>query len=129
MSGNTKLRVLVVDDETSISNTLVTILNRSGFDAAGFASPVAALEILDSWSPDVVITDVIMPEMNGIELSLHIKIRHPDCAVILFSGQTTTTDLLVDAQKHGHDFTVLAKPVHPKLLLETIRKVAAPSLL
>jgi CheY-like chemotaxis protein len=125
MSGSSKLRVLVVDDEFTISSTLVAILNAKGYEAAGYTHPIAALEALDIWQPDVVISDVIMPEMNGIELSLQIKIRYPDCLVILFSGQATTADLLSDAQKHGHEFTVLPKPVPPEVLLQKIQEQTA----
>jgi DNA-binding NtrC family response regulator len=114
------LRIFVVDDEANISSTLVAIFKLHGHEATGFSNPLAVLKAMETISPDVVLSDVIMPAMSGIELSLQMQIMHPRCKIILFSGQATTADLLADAQKHGHEFTVLAKPIHPKVLLEVI---------
>ena len=65
--------------------------------------------------------DVIMPDMNGIEAAIHIRKFLPSCKVLLFSGQAATADLLESARSQGHEFEILAKPVHPQDLLAKLR--------
>ena len=62
-----------------------------------------------------------MPEMNGIEFAIQMKAKYPSCKVLLFSGQTATAYLLDEARNHGHDFPLLAKPVHPTELLAALQ--------
>jgi CheY-like chemotaxis protein len=121
-----KLKVLVVDDEQVIANTLATILNNSGFEALAVYSGQAALDALTSFEPDVLVSDVIMPEMTGIEAAIDILAQFPGCRVVLFSGNHSTADLLHDAQAQGHYFEILAKPFHPTDLLGRLRAGASP---
>ena len=71
----------------------------------------------------MLLTDVVMPKMTGIELAIQIKQFCPDCKVLLSSGQIVTNELLLAARSAGHHFEILAKPVHPEELLETIEKL------
>ena len=116
-------RVLILDDEQIIANTLALILNRSGFDARAVYSGEAAIEAARELSPDVLISDVIMQGMTGIEAAIRISEIVPHCHVILFSGQATTSDLLERAQASGHHFELLVKPVHPRALLDRLNKI------
>jgi CheY-like chemotaxis protein len=79
--------------------------------------------LLEDWHPDLVVIDVLLPAMNGIDLAIRIKSEWPQCHISLFSGQTATADLLESAMKSGHTFGVLAKPVHPSELLEIVGRV------
>jgi FixJ family two-component response regulator len=63
----------------------------------------------------------MMPQMSGIELAIKLKEACPKCKVLLFSGQADTADLLYDSRQQGHDFKLLAKPVHPSVFLERVR--------
>jgi len=119
----TQPRVFVVDDETVIATTLATILRYQGLDASSYDSPVEALKAARKDAPDLLISDVMMPEMSGIELALRIRESCPDCKVLLFSGQAATANLLEKARADGHDFELLSKPVHPSDLLAKIRAV------
>jgi DNA-binding response OmpR family regulator len=112
--------VLVVDDESVIADTLTEILSRSGYAAMTAYDADEAMEIALQTPPEMLITDVILPGMNGIELA--IKIRHifPDCKILLFSGQAATVDLLASANGAGHHFNLLSKPIHPKDLLARV---------
>ncbi len=112
-----KPKVLVVDDEKVIADTLAIILNKSGFDASAVYTGTGAVERARADRPDLIISDVIMPDMNGIEAAIHIRGFLPQCKILLFSGQAATADLLDKARKQGYDFDVLAKPVHPQDLL------------
>jgi DNA-binding NarL/FixJ family response regulator len=69
----------------------------------------------------LLITDVVMPEMSGIELSIQLCEACPNCKVLLFSGQGATADLLQAAQAKGYTFELLLKPVHPADLLARIQ--------
>jgi CheY-like chemotaxis protein len=116
-------QVFVVDDEPLIASTLTTILNVLGFSATGFESAEAAIQAAESQCPDLLIADVIMPGMNGIDLAIRFKSHYPDCKTLLFSGQLVTTDLLGAAKSEGHKFPILAKPVHPTELLAAIEEL------
>ena len=118
-----KMKVLVADDEHVIANTLAAILNMSGFEARAVYNGRAAVDALSSFEPDILVSDVMMPAMSGIEAAVAILVQRPSCKVVLFSGQATTDDLLHHAQAQGHCFEILAKPVHPTVLLEKLRAV------
>lgn len=113
----------VVDDEEIIAKTLAMILNGSGFEAVAFTEPLKALDAAAIKCPDFLITDVSMPLLNGIELGIQFKAIYPGCKVLLFSGALTTAPLLEGAGQRGVEFTILAKPVHPSDLLETLKRM------
>ncbi|MGA2730465.1 MAG: response regulator [Terracidiphilus sp.] len=123
MSRVNRRTAFVVDDENIIASTLELILISEGFNARSFVDPLDALNAAQSVSPDLLLTDVIMPNINGIELAIQIRQLCPDCKILLSSGQVMTNDLLVAAGLQGHHFEVLAKPVHPRDLLETIERL------
>jgi DNA-binding NtrC family response regulator len=120
MPEKTKPYVFVVDDERTIAFTLAAILTQSGFDAVAFTNPLDALRSAETKSPDFLISDVMMPQMNGIDLGVQFKAIYPKCRILLFSGQAKTSDMLESARQDGHDFNLLSKPVHPKDLLAAI---------
>ena len=125
---NSRGIVFVVDDEVLIAKTLAMILNHTGFAASAFDDPFRALEAAAGGQvPDLLITDVIMPGMSGIDLAVRFRSEYPDCKVLLFSGQAATADMLATAKLHGHDFEVLAKPVHPSDLLAKLRVLTEES--
>jgi len=116
-----KPKVLVVDDERVIADTLAIILNQNGFDASAVYTGTAAVEHARSVKPDLIISDVIMPDVNGIEAAITIRKMLPGCKILLFSGQAATADLLESARAQGHEFEILAKPVHPQDPLAKLR--------
>jgi len=77
--------------------------------------------------PELVISDVMMPGMNGVEMAVLIRDRHPACKILLFSGQAATPELLEGVRRRGYDFELLAKPVHPKELLARAANVGDKS--
>jgi len=110
-------RIFVVDDEHIIASTLAVIFNMNGYSARCFTRPTDALTAAQSDIPDLLISDVAMPGLSGVDLAIQIKARHPKCKILLFSGSAAAQDLLENACNRGHDFHLLAKPVHPKELL------------
>ena len=119
--ATSKPKVLVADDEQVIANTLAIILNQAGFEARAVFSGEKAIEALDTFQPDMLISDVIMTGMTGIEAAIVTRTRMPHCKILLFSGQAATADLLEKARAQGHEFEILAKPVHPTDLLAKLR--------
>ena len=112
--------VFVVDDEEIIAKTLALILGGSGFYARSFTDPSMVLEEARKMEPNLLISDVSMPGMSGIDLAIEMKRLYPNCKTLLFSGQASTANLLEKAREDGHDFVLLEKPVHPVDLLREI---------
>ena len=120
MHKMSRQRVLIVDDECIIADTLALILDQHGFETRAVYSGEHAVETAPALKPNVLISDVVMRGMNGIEAALRISVILPDCRIILFSGNAATADLLHDAKVHGHNFEILTKPVHPQVLLDRL---------
>ncbi len=114
---------LIVDDEPTIADTLVKILHNWGFAAIAAYDGESALDLALLTPPDLVITDVVMPGMNGIELAHALRDCCPDCRVILFSGQASTVDLQQDRKRDSLGFDIIPKPVHPNDLRARIDRV------
>jgi DNA-binding NtrC family response regulator len=121
--------VFVVDDEPVIASTLAAILRLHGYSAVSFTSPTEALAAARLRAPDLLISDVVMPDLSGVDLAIQIKAECPECKVLLFSGQAATQDLLEDARSQGHSFELLQKPVHPSEMLASIRALSTVGLI
>jgi CheY-like chemotaxis protein len=120
-TNRTRLRVLVVDDEPLIAQTVAAILNLHGFDAIEALSGEAALETARQVQPDIVLSDVLMPKMSGVELGIKIRQEFPAARVFLFSGQAATSELMRKAQAEGYTFELFPKPIHPEELIAKLR--------
>jgi CheY-like chemotaxis protein len=113
LSCNPVPRIFVVDDEHVIASTLAVILNMNGYSTKYFTRPLEALTAARLDDPDLLISDVSMLDLSGIELAIQIRAQCPKCKILLFSGQANTIDLLEEARSEGHDFQLILKPVHP----------------
>lgn len=120
-------RVVVLDDERVIADTLAQILRLKGCDVSAVYSAAAALQYLDDEPPDLLITDVALDpdSINGIDVAIYYERECPGCKVLLISGHAATTDLLSSARATGHDFKLLQKPVHPDELLSAVSEALA----
>jgi DNA-binding response OmpR family regulator len=112
--------VLIVDDEPLIAETLSTILAGHGLATLMAPDGPAALEIARLIPPQLLLSDVALPGMDGFSLALEITRIIPDCEVILFSGQYSTCDVVSTQHAQGHDFLTLIKPVHPVDMLARV---------
>jgi CheY-like chemotaxis protein len=119
--------VLVIDDDPSNADTLAMVLNISGFQAMAAYSGEDALELAHQNPFDHLVADVVMNGMNGIDAAIAIRQVLPNCRVLLVSGNNDTAQLLAIAAAKGHAFDILAKPVHPTVLLEQMRARSSPS--
>ena len=113
-------RILVVDDERLFADTTAAILRHAGFDSRTAYDGFAALDALASFHPDYLLTDIMMPGMNGVELAIALTTMHPTTKILLLSGQAGVADILEQSRAAGFEFPLLAKPVHPSKLIEEL---------
>jgi CheY-like chemotaxis protein len=116
-----KPKILVADDERVIADSLAMILNLSGFEARAVYSGESAIELATEFQPEMLISDVIMAGLSGIDAAIQIRALFPHIKILLFSGQAATADLLEKAHAQGYEFDILSKPVHPQDLLARLR--------
>lgn len=114
--------VLIVDDEPLIADTLADILNDGNFMAVALYDGASALDWVRSTSIDILITDVVMPGINGVELAKAIKSISPKTRIVLLSGQAYARDLTQQARHEGYSFELWSKPMHPEDLLERLKQ-------
>jgi YesN/AraC family two-component response regulator len=119
--------VLVVDDEPMIADTLAEILRWSGYTAMVAYDGETAHEMVWLAPPDVVITDVCMPGMDGVQLAELIREALPECAIFLFSAYSDYLNLVTKARTEGNEFTLLRKPMAPEQLLQELKAVRPPA--
>jgi two-component system response regulator HydG len=113
MSG--RLRILIVDDERRMAKTLVDILKVKGYKAEAAHSAPEALDMVQKGHFDCVLTDIRMPEMNGVELYQAAKESQPDLPVVLMTAYSSDTLVKVGQEKGA--IAVLTKPLDINLLL------------
>ena len=95
----------MVDDEPEIAKMLTVVLQMNLFNAMSFTDPAAALESARASPPDYVISDIVMPEMSGIDLAIAIRRDVPTCKVLLFSGHVDALELTQQAMGHSTAFS------------------------
>jgi DNA-binding response OmpR family regulator len=116
--------VLIVDDEPQIADTLAIVFKMAGVLAFPCHSGDEALWLIDSLTPDILLTDVMMPGMSGIDLAIAVSARKYGTKILLLSRNAATRDLLEDAKAKGHEFEIIAKPVPPQELINRVRALA-----
>jgi CheY-like chemotaxis protein len=116
-----KTKVLVVDDEQTIANTVSWVLDKEGYETRSAYSGEEAVEVARTFAPDVLICDFFMPGMSGLDAAIQIRDKYTHCKVLLVSGHIAIAELSQQAVEKGYKFHYLAKPVHPRILLEVLR--------
>jgi CheY-like chemotaxis protein len=114
-------RILVVDDQKLIADTISEILEGAGFEAEAVYDGWSALEAAARFRPDYVLSDVLMPRLNGVQLAMAISRNHPGARIVLFSGQAGISEILQDAREKGFEFDLIAKPIHPLKLIDLLK--------
>jgi len=120
-----KRKILVVDDERPIADILATILQKNGFDVYVAYSGTRAIELAFLIEPDLLISDVTMPDKNGIEVVAAVKAKLPQCKALLCSGSATVAEMLKVARESGYEGDILSKPLHPHDLLVKLNDLPA----
>lgn len=114
-------KVLIVDDEPVIARTLALILNQNGFRALAIYRPWAAVQIAEGLQPDVLLTDLYMPEMDGLEVAARVCAAVPQCRVFLLTAQLRAIEKVREFRARGFAAECLHKPIHPLELLQLLR--------
>ncbi len=120
-------RVLIVDDEKSMRITLCEFLRKEGFEAECAADAQTAYQMIDEHPYDVVVTDIIMPRMSGIELLEKIRKKSPSVQVIIMTGEPTVDTAVRAVQSGANDY--LAKPIQRESFLKAVHHAAQIKLL
>jgi len=105
MPNGSKPQILVVDDEPIVRETLGMLLASAGYGVAMAENGVSAVSQLNRTVPDLIVTDLNMPQMSGIELISHVRSRYPSISIVAMSG-----DYQGDAVPAG----VMADSFYPK---------------
>jgi DNA-binding response OmpR family regulator len=111
-------RVLVVDDERSMAKLVVSYLERKGYQARCVFDGPDAVAVARDWRPDVVVLDVMLPGIDGIEVCRQLR-TFTDCYVIMLTARTEETDKLVGLGVGADDY--LTKPFSPRELVARIK--------
>jgi len=118
-----KLNILVVDDEAVVRHACVTFCNRGGHVSLQADTGQKALELLSRYEFDLVLADLMMPDLDGIELLKQIKQRHPQTDVVIMSG-FATIETAVEAMRYGA-YDYFSKPLLPGALNKIIEKLVS----
>jgi DNA-binding NtrC family response regulator len=112
--------VMVVDDEDRVADSVAEILNDNGYQAVTAYNGVTAIVMARQRCPDVLVCDVSMPRLNGVETARAVQEVCPKTRVLLFSGQASSQAIVQRAVADGHEFEFLQKPFHPTALLKIL---------
>jgi DNA-binding NtrC family response regulator len=115
------MRVLLVDDEPVNVQSLANVIRRSGYDITTIADPIQALASYREWPFDVVITDVRMPNMSGLELLKAIKTDDPASKVILITGHNDSE--IVSSAIKEQAWALMNKPLNVETVINMLTKV------
>lgn len=113
--------ILLVDDEPALLTVTKEALSRNGYHVITAESGKLALDILSKQSVDIMISDVIMPEMDGYQLASKVKESNPDIKILLASGFTENRHLIKDNE--AHNFSIMHKPYESSALLHRVRSL------
>lgn len=120
-------RILVIDDEPAFRKMVRTFLEAEGHEVTEAGNGDDGIAKFRATGPDLIVTDILMPGLNGIEAILKIREEQPDMKIIAVSGGTgglAVTSFLTTAQEAGADRS-LAKPFRRRELMETVEGLLA----
>jgi DNA-binding NtrC family response regulator len=113
--------VLVIDDDRVLADTLAQILRLNGFRPVALYSGEEAVELVERLQPDIVLSDIHMSRVNGVEAAKRIRELHPECRVILFTAHPVSQEMRRTIE--GLDFELLQRPLHPEDVLTALRRI------
>jgi DNA-binding response OmpR family regulator len=125
-SGRLRPLALVAHEDPMIADSLAAILDVVGLAVLTAPDGYAALETARIIPPEILIADLMMTGMTGLELARHVTRFAPDCGVILFVGNSAFPDLNASMRELGCDFRILFKPVHPANLHRAVIELLGP---
>ena len=113
-------KLLIVDDDPAVNETLSIIFTKQGYEVSRAHTGKEALEFISHTCPDIVLLDVVLPDISGVDIAIAIIREFPKCKFLLISGNKATENAIDDARDKGYDFEVLAKPLPPQELIYAV---------
>ncbi len=114
-------RVLVVDDQKDLADTLAATLSANGYTTKAVYSGTDAVKEARHMVPHLLVADVMMPGLNGIETAIRIRQFLHKCKVLLISGHARSAELWQSSRRNGFQFDLLTKPVAPETILAKLK--------
>ena len=124
LRGRVNARILVVDDDTALAEMIGIVLRTEGFEPSFCADGADAVAAFQSTKPDLVLLDLMLPGMNGIEVCSRIR-EESGVPIIMLTAKSDTTDVVKGLESGADDYVV--KPFNPKELVARIRTRLRPS--
>jgi CheY-like chemotaxis protein len=129
MQGNSArtalVKALVADDEEIIADSLAAILTHAGYETRAVYSGKEAVETALTFQPNLLICDIVMAAISGIDAAIEVRAKLPSCNIFLLSGRAEMWGLLEKARRQGHEFELISKPIHPTELLAKLASSAS----
>jgi DNA-binding NtrC family response regulator len=119
-----KPTVLIVDDDKGIRELITQVLEREGFSTTSVENGESCLELLGKNKFDLLIIDIVLPGLGGMEILMNINNKYPKMRIIIISGMVATDSVVM--RNLGSQFgasAILAKPLENKVLLREVKKV------
>lgn len=113
-------RVLIADDDHIVLETVAVSLETAGFSVMAVDSGDKAIRVVRRWRPDILLSDVLMPGLNGIETARRISAEIPGCRVFLITALSWPSPDVLCYSGHELGFEVLRKPLHPGYLIDRL---------
>lgn len=120
MSSGRGARILVVDDDEDVRGVAASALVAEGYEVTEVGSAMEAFARLEGEPPDLMVLDVVMPGISGLEVLDHVRINHPELPVILLSGLGAEENIVRGLRLGAEDYMV--KPVSPRVLLARVER-------
>jgi len=126
MSAKPEKKILLIDDDPNILKALSALLGIQGYEVKSAASGSAGTKIAASFQPDVVVTDILMDDGDGLETMMTLRQSDPNVKIVAISGggRVVKQDFLVVAKEIGADLTI-SKPFRSSQLVEEISQLLA----
>jgi DNA-binding response OmpR family regulator len=113
--------VLVVDDDDTVAAVVVGYLERAGHKASQLGDGASALRAVDAEPPDLIVLDLMLPEIDGLEVCRRVRANHPDLPVIMLTALGSETDRVVGLERGADDY--VTKPFSPRELVLRVDSV------
>lgn len=128
MAISNQLRVIVVDDEKVIADSLVRVLQTHRIHACAAYDGLQAVAMADAFRPHAVISDVVLPGLDGAGVASYLAQHHPACRVLLFSGYFGIESSMEYHPHLTYPLNVLQKPIPPQQMLDFVDSCASQRL-
>ena len=119
-NGNHTPLLMILDDDSAVRHTWTIIFRQQGYEVVPVEHGQAAIDAARERAPDLLLADIRLPDMTGIEAAQRVQQLAPACHVLLISGDSDSSEALAEARAQGSTFEVLPKPISPPDLIQRI---------